>query len=60
MPTQINVRRSERELFGDIQAAVFLVLLDEFNRLRVKLAMPTVSKADFLDAVKTKLRTLTP
>jgi len=58
MPTRIDIRRSERDLFGDVQAAVFLVLLDEFNRLRVKLAMPTVTKADFLAAVKTKLRAI--
>jgi len=58
MPTRVDVRRNERELLGDVQAAVFLVVLDEFNRLRVKLAMPTVTKADFLNAVKTKLRTI--
>jgi hypothetical protein len=58
MPTRVDVRRDERELLGDVQAAVFLVILDEFNRLRVKLAMPTVTKADFLEAAKAKLRTI--
>lgn len=56
MPVSVNIRKSARVILGREVEAVLLVLLDECNRFRQRLSMPQVTAADFLAAVKDKLR----
>jgi len=59
MPTRVDVRRTVRDLMGDVDLALLLVQIDEANRVRAWLGKPPVTLDEIVTATKEKLRRVT-